>query len=98
MAFRAIETMSSILNNKIKTFYDRFISLKGEPKNIAMGLAVGIFIGVTPTIPFHTALIIFIGFIFRNNFTSAYLGSCSYPIPLPSLFFTYLNTNWAGLS
>lgn len=76
------------MKQRIRQFYDQFISLKGEPRNIAMGLAVGVFIGVTPTIPFHTALIIFIGFFFRNNFTSAYLGSwlISNPITIPVFY------------
>ena len=45
----------NIIRRRGKEFYDRFISLKGEPANIAMGMAIGVFIGVTPTIPFHTA-------------------------------------------
>jgi uncharacterized protein len=78
----------SILKRNIKVFYDSFISLKGEPKNIAMGLAIGVFVGVTPTIPFHTAIIIFAGLLFRNNLTSAYLGSwlISNPITIPLFY------------
>ncbi|MBN1662860.1 MAG: DUF2062 domain-containing protein [Deltaproteobacteria bacterium] len=80
--------MFSIVKKKIKIFYKRFISLKGEPKHIAMGLAIGIFIGVTPTIPFHTAMIILTGFIFKSNITSAYLGSwlISNPLTIPIFY------------
>lgn len=90
MAFGNAESMLLIVKGKIKSFYDQFISLKGEPRNIAMGLAVGVFIGVTPTIPFHTALIIFLSFFSRHNFTSAYLGSwlISNPLTIPLFYFS----------
>jgi len=49
---------------------------------------MGVFIGVTPTIPFHTLLIIFFGFLFKKNMTSAYLGSwlISNPLTIPLLY------------
>jgi len=77
-----------ILKKRIQRFHDRFISLKGEPRSIAMGMAVGVFIGVTPTIPFHTALIILFGLIGKYNLTSAYLGSwlISNPVTIPVFY------------
>lgn len=80
--------MSAIVKKRIKSFYEKFISLKGEPRHIALGMAVGVFIGVTPTIPFHTVLIILIGFVYRHNFTSAYLGSwlISNPLTIPVFY------------
>lgn len=53
-----------------------------------MGLALGVFIGVTPTIPFHTALIIVFGTMFRQNITAAYLGSwlISNPVTIPIFY------------
>lgn len=77
-----------MLKKRIQRFHDRFISLKGEPRAIAMGMAVGIFVGVTPTIPFHTALIILFGLIWKHNLTSAYLGSwlISNPVTIPLFY------------
>jgi len=71
----------------LKRFYIKFISLKGDPRPIALGMALGIFIGVTPTIPFHTLLIIIFGVLFKQNITSAYLGSWIISNPLTSPFF-----------
>jgi uncharacterized protein (DUF2062 family) len=73
--------------DKLKAFYEQFISLKGEPKSIAAGMAMGVFIGVTPTIPFHTALILLSGIIFRKNIASAVLGSLIISNPLTIPFF-----------
>jgi len=63
------------VKNRLREFHDRFISLKGDPRKIAMGMAIGVFIGVTPTIPFHTGLILFLTMFFRQNLTAAMLGA-----------------------
>jgi uncharacterized protein (DUF2062 family) len=77
-----------ILEKRIRTFYDRFISLEGEPAQIATGLAIGVFVGVTPTIPFHTATIVLLGLLFRQNITAGYLGAwiISNPLTVPPLY------------
>ncbi len=72
---------------RLKYIYDHFISLRAEPRSIAFGMAIGIFIGVTPTIPFHTLLIVICTFILRQNFTTAYLGSWLIMNPITIPFF-----------
>ena len=54
-----------------------------------MGMAIGVFVGVTPTIPFHTVLVILITVLFRQNLTAAYLGTwiISNPITIPLFYF-----------
>ena len=76
------------LKNKIREFYNRFISLKGEPGEIAAGMAIGVFVGVTPTIPFHTVSIIFLCLLFRQNMTAAILGATcvSNPVTIPLFY------------
>jgi uncharacterized protein len=77
-----------ILRKRFRNFYERFISLQGDPAPIAAGFAMGVFVGVTPTIPFHTAIILLIGFLFRQNITAAYLGSwlISNPLTIPLFY------------
>jgi uncharacterized protein len=77
-----------ILQGQFRIFYERFLSLRGEPSQIAAGLAIGVFVGVTPTIPLHTAIIVLIGLIFRQNITAGYLGSwmISNPLTIPLLY------------
>ena len=79
-----------IIEKRLHDFYGRFFSLRGEPRAIAMGLAIGVFIGVTPTIPFQTALIILFCLLFGHNLTAAYLGSwlISNPLTIPILYFS----------
>jgi uncharacterized protein (DUF2062 family) len=77
-----------IFKKRFRNFYERFISLQGEPAQIAAGFAIGVFVGVTPTIPFHTAIIILIALLFRHNITAAYLGSwfISNPLTIPLFY------------
>lgn len=79
---------SMILKKRYRKFYEKFISLQGEPTKIAAGIALGIFVGVTPTIPFHTLIIIMLGLLFRQNITAAYLGSwiISNPLTIPLFY------------
>ncbi len=72
---------------RIKDFYTQFISLKGHPREIAAGMAIGVFIGVTPTIPFHTLMIIFFSILLRNKITAGILGSAIISNPFTIPFF-----------
>ncbi|HPL63612.1 MAG: DUF2062 domain-containing protein [Syntrophales bacterium] len=77
-----------MLKEKLREFYRRFISLKGEPRSIAMGMAIGVFVGVTPTIPFHTVIITALIFISRQNLTAAMIGAwITNPVTLPLFYF-----------
>jgi uncharacterized protein (DUF2062 family) len=78
------------LSRHAKKWYERLISLKGRPRDLAFGLAIGVFIGVTPTIPFHTLLIVLLCFMLKKNLTAAYLGSwmISNPLTIPFLYMT----------
>ncbi len=75
------------LKKKAREFYAGFISLKGPPRKIALGMAIGVFVGVTPTIPFHTAIILVLIFISRQNLTAALLGAwITNPVTIPFFY------------
>lgn len=80
--------MRKLLRKKGREFYAKFISLKGDPRKIAMGMAIGVFVGMTPTIPFHTIIIIFLTMFFRQNLTAAMLGAwIMNPLTIPVFYF-----------
>ena len=76
------------IKKRINEFYNRFLSLNGRPEEIARAMALGVFIGVSPTIPFHTALIMVICLLFRQNITAAMLSATiiSNPLTIPFLY------------
>jgi uncharacterized protein (TIGR03546 family) len=83
-----LDSETRFVKRKLREFYIRFISLKGDPRKIAMGMAIGVFIGVTPTIPFHTILILFLTLFFRQNLTAAMLGAwIMNPVTIPVFYF-----------
>ncbi len=52
----------------------RYFPLAGDPREIAAGMALGVFVSFTPTIPFHTLLAILLALIFRASKSAAALG------------------------
>lgn len=58
----------------IREFTERVKKLHGDPHYVAMGMAIGVFISITPTIPFHTVIAVALAFIFRGSKAAAALG------------------------
>ena len=77
-------------NAFVKRFYHRFIRLKGNPEQVAIGLSVGVFVGLTPTIPFHTVLAFILALALKQNCTAAVLGATAIgnPLTIPFLYVT----------
>ena len=59
----------------VKYYYLKFMRMKGDPQSLAIGTAIGVFIGITPTMPLHTILIIPLTIITRTSTIAALLGS-----------------------
>ena len=58
----------------IREFMERVKQLHGDPHYVAVGMAVGVFISITPTMPFHTVIAVALAFIFRGSKAAAALG------------------------
>ena len=56
-------------------YYRRFQRLRGNPYALAGGFAIGVFIGLTPTMPLHTVTIILICLASRTSTLAALLSS-----------------------
>jgi uncharacterized protein len=79
----------------IREFVKRIKKLEGDPHYIAMGMAIGVFVGITPTMPFHTVAAVALAFILRGSKAAAALGVwfCN-PITAP---FFYLGSYKTGM-
>ena len=76
------------LRRKIRYCYLRLRRLKGDPRKIAWGMALGVFIGVTPTIPFHMISALALAHIFRISRIAAVMGVwISNPITIPPFYY-----------
>ncbi len=72
-------------------YYRRFQRLKGDPYALAGGFAIGVFIGVTPTIPLHTVVIIILTIVTKTSTVAGILSSwivCNPLTYLPIYYFS----------
>jgi len=77
-------------------YYLRFTRLKGNPKSLAMGTAIGVFIGISPTIPLHTVLILGITIATRTSTIAGIISSwvvCNPLTYIPIYYFSMLLGN-----
>ncbi len=75
----------------VRYYYLKFLRLQGDPKSIARGVAIGIFIGITPTIPLHTVLILAFCLLFRASKVAGILSSIIVSNPLTFFIQYYLS-------
>ena len=82
-------------------FYKRFLRVRGTPRQISMGLALGVFIGMTPFIGFHTLIAITLASLFAWSKITSVLGVfITNPLTAPIIYpLTYkLGTMITGFS
>ena len=58
----------------LRLLYLRLLRLKGKPQEVAGGVAIGVFVGMTPTVPLHTVLAVLIALLLRKSKLAAALG------------------------
>jgi uncharacterized protein len=84
----------SQLKYRFNAFVKKAKKLQGDPHYIAMGMAVGVFVGMTPTFPFHTAIALFLALILRGSKPAAIIGVwVGNPFTMP---FFYLGSYMIG--
>ncbi len=69
----------------LKYYYLRIKNLKGDPRSIALGMAIGVFVGLTPTIPFHTVAILLAATLLNASRLAGIIGASivSNPFTIP---------------
>lgn len=76
--------------------YKTLLLSHATPSEVAWGFAIGIFVAMTPTIPFHMAIAVALSLFFKKNKISAILG-CWVSNPLtffPLYYFCYQVGEW----
>lgn len=75
------------IKDRLKSFLDHVKRLQGEPRYIAMGMAIGVFIGITPTIPFHTLIALALAFVLKGSKPAAAIGVwVANPLTIPIFY------------
>lgn len=60
---------------QLKYYYIRFLRLRGEPHELALGMALGVFVGMMPIMPFQTILAVTLAMLFKGSKITAALGT-----------------------
>jgi uncharacterized protein (DUF2062 family) len=67
----------------------KFLRLQEDPRKLAWGMALGVFIGVTPTIPFHLVTVLFLAALLRVSPVTAFIGiQVGNPITVGPIYIT----------
>jgi len=75
------------LKDRIRALLLRIKNLQGDPRHIATGMAIGVFVSITPTIPFHTVIAIALAFILRGSKPAAAIGVWfANPVTIPFFY------------
>lgn len=72
-----------------KYYWLRMRRLQGSPASIAGGIGVGVLVGLTPTLPFQTPLILVGTIVTRTSFPAGVLSSwvvCN-PVTMPVIYY-----------
>ena len=81
------------IESQLKYWMNRTRALNGEPRYVAMGMAVGIFVSATPTIPFQTLIAVALCLIVRGSKSAAAVGVwLSNPVTFPVFYLASYKT------
>ena len=77
----------SRLFSGLQKVYERFVKIRGEPRKIALGFALGLFIGMSPTMGFQIAIAVFFAALLKWNKISSAVGVwITNPVTAPFLY------------
>ena len=69
-------------------FVRQLQELRGRPRELSLGIAIGVFVGITPTIPLHTVLAIALAAALRGSKLAAALGVwVANPLTIPIFYY-----------
>jgi uncharacterized protein (DUF2062 family) len=81
------------LKKRIRLGIEKLKDLHGDPHYVAMGMAIGIWVSMTPTIPFHTVIAVGLSFLFRGSQIAAAIGVWfSNPLTIPIFYLASYKT------
>lgn len=74
----------------LKYYTLRLKRLRGDPHSLARGAAIGVFVGLTPTMPLQSVVILFLALVTRSSGIAGIISSCIVNNPVTFLPIYYL--------
>lgn len=78
-------------------YYLKLLRLQGDPETLARGVAIGVFVGITPTLPLHTVLALLFSYLLGGNPLAALLAAATISNPftlVPQYYLCWKVGNW----
>lgn len=73
--------------NNLHKLYERFIRIRGNPREIALGFALGLFIGLSPTMGVQMPIAVFFASILKwNKYSAAIAVWITNPLTAPFIY------------
>ena len=86
-ARRLNRTYWSVLLRRVRYFYLKLLLIPDTPHKVALGFAIGIFIGLLPIIPLQTTISVILSFIFRCSKVASAIGALiTNPLTIPFMY------------
>jgi uncharacterized protein len=63
------------ISRRVRYYYLRFVRLRGDPHELALGMALGVFTGMLPIMPFQIALAVTLALLLKGSKITAALGT-----------------------
>ena len=75
------------LRRVLRYHWLKFLRLQEDPRKLAGGMALGVFIGITPTIPFHMVAALSLAALLRVSPVTAFIGiQIGNPLTIPAIY------------
>ena len=79
------------LSRGLRHLYVKLLRVKSDPQDIALGMALGVFIGLLPIIPLQSVIVLALALAFRCSKLSALIGTLiTNPLTIPFLYLMML--------
>jgi uncharacterized protein (TIGR03546 family) len=89
---RQLSPKSRTLADRLRRTYIRFLKMRGEPREIALGFSLGLMVGMSPFLGFHTIIAVFLAALLKwNKIAAAVAVFVTNPITAPFIYpMTYI--------
>ena len=83
----AISEKLKKIHPTLKKAYERLLKIRDQPREIALGFSLGIFIGISPTMGVQTIIAVFLASLFKWNKIATAAGVwISNPLSAPFIY------------
>lgn len=78
-----LDVSEIVAMSSLRQYWDRLTSLEARPESVALGFAIGVFLGFTPLFGLKTLIALLLAALFRSSKLAAFLGGTVHDVLWP---------------